>query len=158
MYILFCFFFFFSSRRRHTRWPRDWSSDVCSSDLKLQNAVLERVTKDDRPIASGFSVHLCRCCRCRTQQEQQRKKKADFLEIEVHRSVLKKFWTGGATGVPARPLRKLGVVQSEETEGTCPLPTAGLVISERKFQRHLPYPAITGASNLAEVAVDFAGD
>src|SRR5271166_6887402 len=28
-------FFFFSSRRRHTRWPRDWSSDVCSSDLTL---------------------------------------------------------------------------------------------------------------------------
>src|SRR5690625_7841707 len=25
--------FFLSSRRRHTRWPRDWSSDVCSSDL-----------------------------------------------------------------------------------------------------------------------------
>src|SRR5690625_6760372 len=25
--------FFFSSRRRHTRWPRHWSSDVCSSDL-----------------------------------------------------------------------------------------------------------------------------
>src|SRR5207253_5401092 len=25
--------FFFSSRRRHTMWPRDWSSDVCSSDL-----------------------------------------------------------------------------------------------------------------------------
>src|SRR5439155_15789142 len=24
-----------SSRRRHTRWPRDWSSDVCSSDLTL---------------------------------------------------------------------------------------------------------------------------
>src|SRR5207253_3519650 len=28
-----CRTFFFSSRRRHTRWPRDWSSDVCSSDL-----------------------------------------------------------------------------------------------------------------------------
>src|SRR6266508_839001 len=28
------FFFFFSSRRRHTRWPRDWSSDMCSSDLR----------------------------------------------------------------------------------------------------------------------------
>src|SRR3989442_10638753 len=26
-------FFFFSSRRRHTRCGRDWSSDVCSSDL-----------------------------------------------------------------------------------------------------------------------------
>src|SRR5690625_7383650 len=29
--------FFFSSRRRHTRWPRDWSSDVCSSDLSGVN-------------------------------------------------------------------------------------------------------------------------
>src|SRR2546429_3366366 len=40
--LFFCFFylwvgyflfFFFSSRRRHTRCSRDWSSDVCSSDL-----------------------------------------------------------------------------------------------------------------------------
>src|SRR5215510_7653255 len=30
--------FFFSSRRRHTRWPRDWSSDVCSSDLRDHGA------------------------------------------------------------------------------------------------------------------------
>src|SRR5689334_23389702 len=30
------FFFFFSSRRRHTRWNCDWSSDVCSSDLRRQ--------------------------------------------------------------------------------------------------------------------------
>src|SRR5205809_3891782 len=29
----FCYVFFFSSRRRHTRCSRDWSSDVCSSDL-----------------------------------------------------------------------------------------------------------------------------
>src|SRR5258707_252667 len=28
-------FFFFSSRRRHTRYWRDWSSDVCSSDLAM---------------------------------------------------------------------------------------------------------------------------
>src|SRR3712207_9364926 len=30
---IFRIFFFFSSRRRHTRYWRDWSSDVCSSDL-----------------------------------------------------------------------------------------------------------------------------
>src|SRR5690625_6211008 len=35
--------FFFSSRRRHTRWPRDWSSDVCSSDLR-------RLLDGDRPV------------------------------------------------------------------------------------------------------------
>src|SRR2546429_5936853 len=36
MYVIcasLCFCFFFSSRRRHTRCSRDWSSDVCSSDL-----------------------------------------------------------------------------------------------------------------------------
>src|SRR5690606_40113169 len=31
--LLFYYLFFFSSRRRHTRFSRDWSSDVCSSDL-----------------------------------------------------------------------------------------------------------------------------
>src|SRR5258706_14799295 len=37
------FFFFFSSRRRHTRLVSDWSSDVCSSDLRgrKQDAALE---------------------------------------------------------------------------------------------------------------------
>src|SRR3989442_11661113 len=54
-------FFFFSSRRRHTRCGRDWSSDVCSSDLNVlvafmpwegynfEDAILlsERVVKDD---------------------------------------------------------------------------------------------------------------
>src|SRR2546422_3207850 len=33
-----CLFFFFSSRRRHTRCSRDWSSDVCSSDLLQRQA------------------------------------------------------------------------------------------------------------------------
>src|SRR3712207_8524746 len=31
--VITSFVFFFSSRRRHTRYWRDWSSDVCSSDL-----------------------------------------------------------------------------------------------------------------------------
>src|SRR5690606_41209530 len=33
--------FFFSSRRRHTRFSRDWSSDVCSSDLVAVTTQLE---------------------------------------------------------------------------------------------------------------------
>src|SRR5690606_41199418 len=35
------FYFFFSSRRRHTRFSRDWSSDVCSSDLYSERPELE---------------------------------------------------------------------------------------------------------------------
>src|SRR3712207_1537759 len=46
------FFFFFSSRRRHTRYWRDWSSDVCSSDLTADVRVeaRERVRADAEPV------------------------------------------------------------------------------------------------------------
>src|SRR5439155_3273019 len=51
--------FFFSSRRRHTRWPRDWSSDVCSSDLfrmtteTLDSVLLQTDFRDLELFASG---------------------------------------------------------------------------------------------------------
>src|SRR5690606_40423699 len=35
--------FFFSSRRRHTRFSRDWSSDVCSSDLMCAVLVFDKL-------------------------------------------------------------------------------------------------------------------
>src|SRR5690606_40955677 len=38
--------FFFSSRRRHTRFSRDWSSDVCSSDLQVHDALVFSIPKD----------------------------------------------------------------------------------------------------------------
>src|SRR5690606_41089013 len=42
-------FFFFSSRRRHTRFSRDWSSDVCSSDLSWRSTrELTPLTRDHR--------------------------------------------------------------------------------------------------------------
>src|SRR2546429_6093196 len=40
-----CCTFFFSSRRRHTRCSRDWSSDVCSSDLDDRPGALARLTR-----------------------------------------------------------------------------------------------------------------
>src|SRR2546429_1957124 len=52
--------FFFSSRRRHTRCSRDWSSDVCSSDL----AIVGRHVPADMPVDMllagtdrGFCAH-----------------------------------------------------------------------------------------------------
>src|SRR3712207_7833644 len=41
-----CLFFFFSSRRRHTRYWRDWSSDVCSSDLGIQGNSLYHIQRE----------------------------------------------------------------------------------------------------------------
>src|SRR2546430_7552330 len=48
-------FFFFSSRRRHTRFDCDWSSDVCSSDLRLVLAAASG--KQDLEIASIYDVN-----------------------------------------------------------------------------------------------------
>src|SRR2546429_9351111 len=46
-------FFFFSSRRRHTRCSRDWSSDVCSSDLsggcEIQSKIICRAGPPIKP-------------------------------------------------------------------------------------------------------------
>src|SRR2546430_8884330 len=65
------FFFFFSSRRRHTRFDCDWSSDVCSSDLRLastadypkkseviplKNEVMARLNKVGFTLEAGVSI------------------------------------------------------------------------------------------------------
>src|SRR5690606_39764143 len=45
--------FFFSSRRRHTRFSRDWSSDVCSSDLVTEAIELSVTNHGDlSPVSS----------------------------------------------------------------------------------------------------------
>src|SRR3989440_5716192 len=54
--LLCVFFFFFSSRRRHTRSDRDWSSDVCSSDLPYLN--LGGLKTDGLDIQLGWKVAL----------------------------------------------------------------------------------------------------
>src|SRR6266581_6353897 len=75
-------FFFFSSIRRHTRWTGDWSSDVCSSDLRL-----ERLAEENRsgscapdPVARKHSLaepiyHLCRA--------QPVERLAEEVELEI---------------------------------------------------------------------------
>src|SRR5690625_7700563 len=48
--------FVFASRRRHTIWPRDWSSDVCSSDLARQGGVV--VVLHDLALAARYCDRL----------------------------------------------------------------------------------------------------
>src|SRR5437870_12240899 len=79
--------FFFSSRRRHTRWPRDWSSDVCSSDLHVETG----------SPGSTWAPHLScwkRSCRseerrvgkeCRSRWERDHEKKKQNIGIGTER-------------------------------------------------------------------------
>src|SRR5699024_12150742 len=51
--------FFFSSRRRHTRSKRDWSSDVCSSDLAADEGT-DRMKEIGKAVQEGASAYLTR--------------------------------------------------------------------------------------------------
>src|SRR2546430_3195176 len=48
--------FFFSSRRRHTRFDCDWSSDVCSSDLRVEERAVAKAAVDEGCI--GVTRHV----------------------------------------------------------------------------------------------------
>src|SRR5690349_23384694 len=77
--------FFFSSRRRHTRSLRDWSSDVCSSDLKTQLRSFRRrntfaiLSSLDFALWDGVDRHAgCACVKpstgtalCRSGQQSE---------------------------------------------------------------------------------------
>src|SRR6266511_5176492 len=72
----FVFFFFFSSRRRHTRFSRDWSSDVCSSDLHGCGLLTEelppaRSRAPRRGRKTGGKQDAPDCARRHTQAELQ---------------------------------------------------------------------------------------
>src|SRR5690606_40966854 len=61
--LILSFVFFFSSRRRHTRFSRDWSSDVCSSDLarafhrsgEPEEVALGKTARGGDPLEAGPS-------------------------------------------------------------------------------------------------------
>src|SRR5205807_3242089 len=75
--VCYLFFFFFSSRRRHTRLQGDWSSDVCSSDLAVQRAVLrpkplEMVVPDREGPAHGRGRRPEEVLRVEVRSEERR--------------------------------------------------------------------------------------
>src|SRR5207253_5636040 len=87
----------FSSRRRHTRWPRDWSSDVCSSDLF--DAVLETLYPA-QPLASygpADGPPLFRVCVSYAEQLDVNDRLADAVP-----------------GVTIRPFEAEDLIRSEE--------------------------------------------
>src|SRR5690606_40085309 len=86
-----CSFFFFPSRRRHTRFSRDWSSDVCSSDL-----LSEKLQESDKSLVDAIQL-----------AERETGGKALAAEILTDSSLLRQFGDG-----QSRDIRRPG--RSEE--------------------------------------------
>src|SRR5699024_11637658 len=77
--------FFFSSRRRHTRSKRDWSSDVCSSDLLRKRVTTNRYGgKTTRYYVDEFHLLL-------------REEQTAAYSIEIWKRFRK--WGGAPTGI-----------------------------------------------------------
>src|SRR5699024_11273109 len=98
IYSLVVFSFFFSSRRRHTRSKRDWSSDVCSSDLTkrmaedltdflLENGVRVQYLHSD--VDTLRRIELLRSLRQGEYDEIGRASCRERVEIEVGEGVVK---------------------------------------------------------------------
>src|SRR2546429_3449474 len=56
--LIYRLFFFFSSRRRHTRCSRDWSSDVCSSDLTFSISGCRSIRKSPLEVFSYWQTRV----------------------------------------------------------------------------------------------------
>src|SRR5436305_12572467 len=114
MMYVFVLFFFFSSRRRHTRCGRDWSSDVCSSDLETfynQSAAARHLGIDRKLLARKIKRYGIRMpatqggrsagrseerrvgkeCRARWSRDHEKKKiyivRMEWMSGEMRRSV-----------------------------------------------------------------------
>src|SRR5690606_40760490 len=94
--------FFFSSRRRHTRFSRDWSSDVCSSDLYVpeQLAQLNEVywitrvpaqLKEARALLRAPSSTLC-------WETFDANYRGSAHNVEIGRASCREEWRGGWRG------------------------------------------------------------
>src|SRR5690606_39342151 len=75
--------FFFSSRRRHTRFSRDWSSDVCSSDLRQSNPLDPSSQAHwTRYVATGLeSTHMTLLRVAEPQEERAHRLEREFQAV-----------------------------------------------------------------------------
>src|SRR5207253_3687716 len=89
--------FFFSSRRRHTRWPRDWSSDVCSSDLGGKRIVVFPNSNVRLSAVSNFSVHFS--ADCLNIQPRRRCAVLMLLRKSLARTILPLYVFSDSSGV-----------------------------------------------------------
>src|SRR3989449_10623644 len=90
------FFFFFSSRRRHTRCSRDWSSDVCSSDLQ---EILAR---------KPASLTHAQCASIGLAGLTALVSIEDTLKLKAGETILIHGGAGGVGGFAIAPARPLG--------------------------------------------------
>src|SRR5207253_4558972 len=119
------------SRRRHTRWPRDWSSDVCSSDLGTRWVVKAQIHSGARGKAGGVKL-------CATDADVR----------QAAKDLLGKTLVTAQTGAEGLPVHRLLVEQALPIDRELYL---GLVL-DRKRERIVVVAHPHGGMEIEEIA------
>src|SRR3989449_1119833 len=157
----FCFFFF-SSRRRHTRCSRDWSSDVCSSDLPkradlllpativlrsiMERLDLDELTVSDKAIREGLLYDFIERHRDGIQAEQEipnvRRRNVMYLArrcqyeaVHAHHVAKLSLQLFDQTAA----IHKMGAREREWLEYAAILHDIGYLINSRQHHKHSYY-------------------
>src|SRR5690606_39611800 len=116
--------FFFSSRRRHTIFSRDWSSDVCSSDLGTFEPQL--VAKHQRRLAGFDEKVLALHARGITTREIQGHLK-DLYQVEVSPTLI--------SSDRKSVVEEVRAWQSRPLEAVCPIVQIGRASCRERVER-----------------------
>src|SRR5207253_8551989 len=127
-------------RRRHTRWPRDWSSDVCSSDLELQKHAIPTI----------YRVH----------ENPDPEKLAEYRELVLshnykvgdltHRAELQRFLMS-IRGKPEEQVLKVGLLKSLKRAHYLPQPLGHYGLAKSNYL-HFTSPIRRYADLVAHLA------
>src|SRR5690606_41095530 len=95
-YAICMYLFFFSSRRRHTIFSRDWSSDVCSSDLMNLAFALGVIDQREGHVAIVIELRVARRLCMREHLHRTQETVADFLRRHAVEGALQCRFVFGA--------------------------------------------------------------
>src|SRR5439155_6741773 len=142
-----------SSRRRHTRWPRDWSSDVCSSDLQQSDVLrqkqqLQHQSEELRQKISGAGGEEVSALRKQLQETNNRLRRIE-TESQTAEEVIRAY-------APSVCLLHVSVVFLDHSSRR-PLRYAGITGNGEPLKDSDGNPVYTLEGRAPEVRADFFG-
>src|SRR3712207_4789055 len=132
--------FFFSSRRRHTRYWRDWSSDVCSSDLQVFTCTID--PRDAKDFDDALSIRLLDAQGHPLTPQAAKQGKAALYEVGVHIADVSHYVTEGSIIDKEAVKRATSIYLVDRTIPMLPEHLCNFVCSLRPNEEKLAYSVI----------------
>ena len=128
--------FFFSSRRRHTRLRRDWSSDVCSSDLPYNNIECNIIAAQNA-IGCFFAILIIGCAIARIRPKIKITNFFRYLYINLTDLSAKVLNAESLPPSPSRiPVESFSLSDLSDLPGNRPLRKSNILLTNFIIKNH----------------------